>query len=71
MKIQRLLIALTLFNLVLLAFTLAQPRPAGAQGVAPGLGGETDPTYVSLEAKGATTSLKMTNKDGRQQLIKP
>ena len=39
MKIQRLLIALTLANLVLLIFNLAQLRPAAAQGVAPVLRG--------------------------------
>jgi hypothetical protein len=33
MKIQRLLIVLTLVNLALLMFTLAQMRPAAAQGV--------------------------------------
>ena len=35
MNIQRLTITLTLFNLILLAFGLAQLRPAVAQGVAP------------------------------------
>lgn len=137
MKIQRLLIALTIANMVLLMFSLAQPRPVVAQGIAPvlrgrafeivddhgrvrasitvfpadpnvkmpdgttgypetvlfrlinskgrpnvkieatergagvGLGGESDPTYVSIGARGTDTSLKLTNKDGRQQLIKP
>ena len=41
------------------------------QGGGLGLGGESDPTYVLLKAEGADTSLKLTNKDGRQQLIKP
>lgn len=36
-----------------------------------GLGGESDPTYASLGARGATTSLKLVNKDGRQQVVKP
>src|SRR4029077_674171 len=137
MKIQRLLIALTAANIALLIFSLAQPRPVVAEGVAPvlrgrafeivddrgrirasitvlpadpavkmpdgttgypetvlfrlinskgrpnvkieatelgagvGLGGESDPTYVSIGARGTSTSLKLTNKDGRQQLIKP
>jgi hypothetical protein len=39
MKIQRLLIVLTLVNLALLIFTLAQIRPAAAQGVTPVLRG--------------------------------
>ena len=39
MKIQRLLIVLTLVNLALLIFTLAQGRPAAAQGVTPVLRG--------------------------------
>src|ERR1700674_2677552 len=39
MKIQRLLIVLTLVNLALLIFTLAQMRPAAAQGVTPVLRG--------------------------------
>ena len=44
---------------------------ASEQGAGVGLGGESDPTYASLGARGASTSLKLTNKDGRQQLIKP
>jgi hypothetical protein len=39
MKIQRLLIALTVVNIVLLAFSLAQSRTVAAQGVAPVLRG--------------------------------
>ena len=35
------------------------------------LGGESDPTYVQILAEGASTSLKLINKDGREQLIKP
>jgi len=41
------------------------------QGAGLGLGGDSDPTYVVLKAEGTDTSLKLTNKDGRQQLIKP
>jgi hypothetical protein len=44
---------------------------ASEQGAGLGLGGESDPTYIVLKAEGADTSLKLTNKDGRQQLIKP
>jgi hypothetical protein len=137
MNAQRLLIALTVVNMVLLVFSLAQPRAVVAQGVAPvlrgrafeivddrgrvrasitvlpadpavkmpdgstgypetvlfrlitsrgrptvkiaatedgaalALGGESDPTYASIAARGASTFLKLVNKDGRQQLIKP
>ena len=35
------------------------------------LGGESDPTYVQILAEGRSTSLKLSNKDGREQLIKP
>jgi hypothetical protein len=35
------------------------------------LGGESDPTHAEIVARGMTTSLKLTNKDGQQQLIKP
>jgi hypothetical protein len=44
---------------------------ASVQGAGLGLGGESDPTYATLKAEGADTSLKLTNKDGSQQLIKP
>jgi hypothetical protein len=39
MKIQHLLIALTVVNIVLLAFSLAQSRTVAAQGVTPELRG--------------------------------
>lgn len=39
MKMQRILIVLTLVNLALLLFTLAQTRPAVAEGVTPVLRG--------------------------------
>jgi hypothetical protein len=35
------------------------------------LGGADNPTHVQILARGTTTSLKLTNKDGRQQLITP
>jgi hypothetical protein len=35
------------------------------------LGGESNPTHVRIGARGTTTSLKLTNKDGQQQLITP
>lgn len=137
MKHQRLLILLTVFNLLLLLFNLTQSRAVLAESVAPVLrgrgleivddrgrvrasiqiqpadpdfkmpdgtvgypetvllrlidskggpnvklgasddgaglliGGESDPTYVQILAKGPNTSLKLINKDGREHLIKP
>ena len=137
MKIERLLIVLTVVNAALLAFSLARPGAAGAEGVAPilrgraleivddrgrvrasiavlaadpavkmpdgttgypetvllrlrtsdgrpnvklaatedgaglVLGGESDPTYVQVLARGASTSLKLSNKDGGEQILKP
>jgi hypothetical protein len=44
---------------------------ATEQGGGVGLGGEKDPTYIHLEAKGPSTSLKLINKDGRQQVLTP
>jgi hypothetical protein len=35
------------------------------------LGGESNPTHVQIMARGTTTSLKLTNKDGQQQLVTP
>ena len=136
MKIQRLSIVLTVINLLLLTFSLAQFHPTEAQGAAPvlrgraleivdkegrvrasitvhpagpsipvpdgkiypetvvlrlidpngrpsvklgaseqgsglALGGDSDLTYVVLKAEGASSSLNLTNKDGREQLVKP
>jgi hypothetical protein len=36
-----------------------------------GLGGESDPTGISMKARGTTTSIKLTNKDGRERTYKP
>ena len=44
---------------------------ASEQGGGLGLIGETDSTHALLKAEGADTSLKLTNKAGRQQVIKP
>jgi hypothetical protein len=41
------------------------------QGSGLSLGGGTDPSYIVLNAKDAETSLALTNKDGRKQLVKP
>jgi hypothetical protein len=137
MKNQRFLVVITVFNMLLLVYSLGQTRAVVAEGVAPVLrgrgleivddrgrvrasitilpadpsvkmpdgtigypetvllrlidskggpnvklgatergaglllGGESDPTYVQLLAEGPRTSLKLSNKDGRVQLIKP
>ncbi len=36
-----------------------------------GLGGDTDPTYVQIMSERGGTQLKLTNQDGRQQVVKP
>jgi hypothetical protein len=41
------------------------------QGSGLTLGGGIDPTYIVLNADGGAPSLSLTNKDGRQQFIKP
>jgi hypothetical protein len=66
----------TLPETVLLRLIDPNGRPevklgASVQGAGLGLGGESDPTYAVLMADGASTSLKLTNKDGRQQVIRP
>ena len=137
MRTQRLLIVITVFNILLLLFSLAQTRAVVAEGVAPVLrgraleivddrghvrasitvlpadptfkmpdgtigypetvllrlitskgrpdvkigatergaglllGGASDPTYVQILAEGPSTTLKLSNGDGREQLIKP
>jgi hypothetical protein len=44
---------------------------ASVQGAGLGLIGETDSTQAILKAEGSEASVKLANKDGRQQLIKP
>jgi hypothetical protein len=44
---------------------------ATEDGSAVSLGGESNPTNVQVLARGVSTSLKLVNKDGREQLIKP
>ena len=61
---------------VLLRLIDSQGRPnvklaATEDGSGLVLGGESNPTHVKIGARGTTTSLKLTNKDGQQQLIKP
>ena len=44
---------------------------ATEDGSAMSLGGESNPTYVQVLARGSNTSLTLVNKDGRKQVIKP
>src|SRR5713226_3983255 len=44
---------------------------ASVQGGGIGFVGETDTTYITLKSEGPDCSLRMTTKDGRQQVIKP
>lgn len=61
---------------VLLRLITSKGRPnvklgASERGAGLLIGGESDPTYVQILAEGRGTSLKLSNKDGREQLIKP
>ena len=61
---------------VLLRMMTSNGRPnvklaAKEDGAALVLGGESDPTYIQMLAKGTSTSLKLIDKDGREQVIKP
>ena len=61
---------------VLLRLITSQGSPkvkisATEDGSAVSFGGGSDPTDVQILARGETTSVKLVNKDGRQQLIRP
>jgi hypothetical protein len=61
---------------VLLRLISSKGRPnvklaATERGAGALFGGEDDPTYVQIGAEGGSTSIKLINKDGREQLIKP
>jgi hypothetical protein len=61
---------------VLLRLITSKGRPnvklgASEHGSGLGLGGDDDPTYVQILAQGPSTSVKLTNKDGQERLIKP
>jgi hypothetical protein len=61
---------------VLLRLITSEGRPnvklaTTEDGAGLGLGGAANPTYVQVLARGDTTSLKLTDRDGREQLIKP
>jgi hypothetical protein len=44
---------------------------ATEDGSAVSIGGESNPTHVQVLARGTSTSLRLVNQDGREQLIKP
>jgi hypothetical protein len=44
---------------------------AGDDGAGLVLGGESNPTHIQLLARGASTSLKLNDKNGQVKLIKP
>jgi hypothetical protein len=84
MKIQRLLIVLTIVNgetsseTVLLRLITEKGRPSvkiasSEQAAGLSLAGpsNTKDTYVILEAKSAASSLTLKNEDGREQIVKP
>ena len=61
---------------VLLRLVDSKGRPgvklaAADDGSALGLGGESDPTGISMLARGTTTSITLTNKNGRERTYKP
>ncbi len=61
---------------VLIRLIRADGRPSvkittSEQGSGLTLGGGIDPAYIVLNADGGETSLSLTNKEGRQQIIKP
>jgi hypothetical protein len=61
---------------VLLRLTNSEGRPnvklgAGESGSGLLLSGPADPTYVQILAQGRTTSLKLINQEGQEQVIKP
>ena len=61
---------------VLLRLHTSDGRPnvkiaATEDGSALVLGGQSDPTFIQALARGAKTSVKLKNKNGRQRVIKP
>jgi len=61
---------------VLLRLINSKGRPnikiaATERGAGQLLGGESDPTYVQILAEGPSTSLRLSNKDGQVQVLKP
>jgi hypothetical protein len=63
-------------EMVLLRLISPEGKPnvkidASELGAGLGLGGETDPTYIRLQAEGAGASLELIDKDGRKRSVKP
>ena len=61
---------------VMLRLYSSEGRPniklaATEDGSAQVLGGESNPTYVQILSRGANPFLKLVNKDGREQVVKP
>ena len=61
---------------VLLRLMSPEGRPnvklgASHMGAALLIGGESNPTYIQVLAKGGESTLKLINKDGTERLIKP
>ncbi len=61
---------------VLLRMVTSKGRPtvkiaAVEDGSGISLGGDSDPTDIQLLARGTNTSVKLVNKDGKQQVMKP
>ncbi len=61
---------------VLLRLHTSDGRPnvkiaATEDGSALVLGGQSDPTFIQALARGAKTSVKLKNKNGRQRVVKP
>ncbi len=61
---------------VLLRLINSKGRPnikiaATEQGAGQLIGGESDPAYVQILAEGPRTSLKLSNKDGQEHVIRP
>jgi hypothetical protein len=61
---------------VMLRLIDANGRPevklgASERGAGLGLVGDSDSTHALLQAQGTDSSLKLTNRDGRQQLFRP
>ena len=73
MKTRWSLAVLTMANLVVLICSLVTMRPAAAQGPPPVLRGRGLEIVddVILEAKDSSSSLKLRNEDGREQVVKP
>jgi len=61
---------------VLLRLITSKGRPnvkiaATERGSGQLLGGESDPTHVQILAEGSSTTLRLSNQDGKVQVVKP